>query len=175
MTSNRGLINHERRARGDAGASIVEFAIVLPILTLLVFGIIDFGSIFSDYHTLRSGTRDGARDAVVLNWGSTSACPGTTGTAPVSNVICRVKEKAGLGNGVRVGVWTPGGWQIGATLRVCAQYPMSSTSGVTAPFVNGKALTAKVEFRIEQELPAGATFAAAQEAPVTSWPSNCTG
>ena len=175
MTRRGDPISHARRVRDDAGASIVEFAIVLPILALLIFGIIDFGSIFSDYHALRSGTRDGARDAVVLNWGTTASCPGSTGTAPVSNLICRVKDKAGLGDGVRVGVWTPGGWQVGATLRVCAQYPMNSTSGVTSPFVNGKALTAKVEFRIEQELPAGATFAAAQEAPITSWPSNCTG
>jgi hypothetical protein len=157
------------------GASIVEFAIVLPMLALLVFGIIDFGSIFSDYHSLRSGVRDGARDAVVLNWGTSASCPTATGTAPTSNIICRVKEKTGLGNTVKVGVWTPGGWQIGATLRVCAQYPMKSTSGLISPFVNGKAVTAKVEFRIEQELPTGVTFAAAQEGAVTSWPSSCTG
>lgn len=163
-----------QRLTGDDGASIVEFAFVLPILALLLFGIIDFGSIFSDYHSLRSGVRDGTRDAVVLNWGTTASCPGQTGTSPASNIICRVKEKTGLGNGVKVGIWAPGGWQVGATLRVCGQYPMNSTSGLTSPFINGKAVTAKVEFRIEQPLPANTTFTAVQEGAVTSWPSSCT-
>ena len=63
---------------------------------------------------------------------------------------------------------------MGATLRVCGQYPMKSTSGIMSPFINGKAVTAKVEFRIEQPLPSGATFAAVQEGAVTSWPSSCT-
>jgi len=163
-----------QRARGDSGASIVEFAFVLPILALLVFGIIDFGTIFSDYHALRSGVRDGTRDAVVLNWGTTTSCAAQTGTSPASNIICRVKEKTGLGNTVKVGIWAPGGWQVGATLRICGQYPMKSTSGITSPFINGKAVTAKVEFRIEQPLPTGTTFTAAQEGAVTSWPSSCT-
>lgn len=168
-------MTNRHRLRGDDGASIVEFAFVLPILALLIFGIVDFGSIFSDYHAMRSGVRDGTRDAVVLNWGTTTSCPSQTGTSPASNMICRVKDKTGLGNTVKVGVWAPGGWQIGATLRVCAQYPMKSTSGVTSPFINGRAVTAKVEFRIEQELPSGVTFAPAQEGAVTSWPSSCTG
>ena len=165
----------QSRVRGERGASIVEFALVLPILALLVFAIIDFGTIYSDYNGLRSATRDATRNGAVTNWGSDTSClaAGATVTAPASKIICDVKAKAGLGNDVRVGVWTPGGWQVGATLRVCAQQRMSSTSGFTGPFVDNKAYTAKVEFRIEIPLPAGTTFTAGQEPPHTSWPSSC--
>jgi hypothetical protein len=168
--------SNSRRGRGDDGAALVEFALVMPLLALLLFGIIDFGTLYSDYQALRSGARDGTRNAAVTNWGSDSSCmvAGSTVTEPASNIICDVKSKAGLGNDVRVGVWTPGGWQVGATLRVCAQSRMSSTTGITSVFIDGKAMTSKVEFRIELALPANTTFTAGQEPAITSWPSACT-
>jgi Flp pilus assembly protein TadG len=162
-----------RRARGDRGASLVEFALVLPILALLMFGIIDFGTLYSDYQGLRNGTRDGTRNGAVANWGSTTNCVVGSIASPASKIMCDVKTKAGLGNNVRVAIWTPGGWTVGATLRVCAQYAMTSTTGFTSAFLNGKAMTAKVEFRIEYAMPAGNTWTAQQEAPITSWPSGC--
>jgi Flp pilus assembly protein TadG len=44
---------------------MVEFAIVLPILLLLVFGIIQFGILFNNYLTLTDAVRAGARQAAV--------------------------------------------------------------------------------------------------------------
>lgn len=49
------------RHRGDAGASAVEFALVLPLLLLVVFGIIDFGRAYNAQQALNAGTREGAR------------------------------------------------------------------------------------------------------------------
>ena len=170
-----GPTSNSRRYQGDRGASIVEFALVLPLLALLIFAIIDFGTIYSDYNGMRSAARDGTRNAAVTNWGSDASClaPGSSVSTPASWIICDVKQKAGLGTNVRVGVWTPGGWQVGATLRVCAQHQLSSTTGFTSLFVDGKAMTAKVEFRIEIALPPSTTFTAGQEPAVTSWPNNC--
>jgi Flp pilus assembly pilin Flp len=164
-----------RRARGEEGAAVIEFALVTPLLALLIFGIIDFGTIYNDLHGLRSATRDAARNAAVTNWGTDSSClvAGSAVAAPASRIICDVKQKAGLGNNLRVGVWAPGGWQVGATLRVCAQSRMSSTTGITGVFIEGRAMTVKVEFRIELPLPAGTTFSAGQEQPITSWPNSC--
>ena len=172
------------RARGDRGASLVEFALVLPILALLIFAIIDFGSAYNDFQSLRNGVRNGARDAVVTNFGSTTSClsspTGGTVTNPTTNpaqkIICHVKDATGLGNNVRVGVWAPGGWTPGASLRICAQWQLSSTSGFTSAFLNGKVITSKVEMRIEQDLSATdkPNFAQGQENAWSSWPSNCT-
>ena len=44
---------------------MVEFAIVLPILLVLVFGIIQFGIVFNHYLTLTDAVRAGARQAAV--------------------------------------------------------------------------------------------------------------
>jgi Flp pilus assembly protein TadG len=174
-----------RRLRDDRGAAIVEFAFVLPILMVLICGIIDFGTTYNDYQSLRSGVRDGTRDSVVTNYGVTSSCnsgtasPSPAATNVVSKIICHVKDRAGLGYGVRVGVWAPGGWTIGASLRVCAQAFASSTTGITGPFLDGKVMTAKVEMRIEQALSTtgspAPTFAAAQETALSGgvWPSTC--
>ena len=49
--------------RGEHGAVAVEFAIILPILLLLVFGIIDFGHAYYMKHVLQNSCREGARYA----------------------------------------------------------------------------------------------------------------
>jgi Flp pilus assembly protein TadG len=49
------------RSARDRGAAAVEFALVLPLLLLLVFGIIDFGRALSAQITLTQAAREGAR------------------------------------------------------------------------------------------------------------------
>jgi hypothetical protein len=45
----------------DRGAVVVEFALLLPILLLLVFGMIDFGRALNAQITLTQAAREGAR------------------------------------------------------------------------------------------------------------------
>ena len=59
-----------RRAAGfsglradECGAAAVEFALVLPVLLLLVFGMIDFGRLLFTRNNLQSAVREGARIA----------------------------------------------------------------------------------------------------------------
>lgn len=54
-----------RRRGGDSGASAVEFALVVPVLILLVIGIISFGVLFAQQLALNNGVRQGARTIVV--------------------------------------------------------------------------------------------------------------
>lgn len=49
--------------RRRKGQSLAEFAITLPILLILVFGIIEFGRIFQAWVTLQNSARDAARYA----------------------------------------------------------------------------------------------------------------
>ena len=59
-----------RRARrggrsGDGGAALVEFALVLPIFALMLFGMIELGLAFAGWSSLRNAVQTGARLASV--------------------------------------------------------------------------------------------------------------
>jgi Flp pilus assembly protein TadG len=82
------------RARSEDGGALVEFALVVPMLLLLVFGIVDFGRAFQSSITLTNATREGAR------LGATGAdywtiCNRVSATAGVSPVTCTVSNAEG--------------------------------------------------------------------------------
>jgi hypothetical protein len=51
--------------RFQKGQTLVEFALVISILFLVIFGIIEFSRLFFAYGTMSYGVRDGARYAIV--------------------------------------------------------------------------------------------------------------
>ena len=51
------------KLRGEEGAAAVEFALVVSLLFVLLFGIMEFGLAFFELQNLRSATREGARAA----------------------------------------------------------------------------------------------------------------
>jgi Flp pilus assembly protein TadG len=55
-----------RRWSGRRGAVIVEFALVVPFLFLIVFGIIDFSRAYAQLNAINSALREGARYASTL-------------------------------------------------------------------------------------------------------------
>src|SRR5574342_974403 len=59
-------MNVSRARHADHGAAAVEFALVLPILVLLLFGIIDFGRMLAAKITLAEAAREGARATALL-------------------------------------------------------------------------------------------------------------
>jgi Flp pilus assembly protein TadG len=54
-----------RRFCDDQAAQLVEFALVLPMLLLLILGIAEFGFIFQQYEVVTNAAREGARMAVL--------------------------------------------------------------------------------------------------------------
>jgi Flp pilus assembly protein TadG len=54
-----------RLRRSERGAELVEFAIVVPVLLLLLGGIIDFALLFQSYEVSTNAAREGARLAVL--------------------------------------------------------------------------------------------------------------
>ncbi len=120
-------------------------------------------------------------------------------------MMCYTKSRIGLGMGnqVRISIaWSalaadspPNGtdWapstspSVTDSLIICAQYKVSSLSGVLSPILNGKVVTSKTEIRIEQPSVTAAGIAYGdlntvgagitspiQEPALTSWPSTCT-
>ena len=100
---------------------MVEFALVLPVLLLLVFGIIQFGILFNHYVTLTDAVRAGARQAAVSR----------TLPDPVGATEARVKQSAaGLDENDLAITVTPLGpadgtptWVQGGDVTVEATYP----------------------------------------------------
>lgn len=76
--------------RGERGAAVVEFAIVLPLVVLFVFGIVEFGRAYSARIQLDSAVREGAR-AAALGGDTTAVSTATknaaTGLNPVSITV----------------------------------------------------------------------------------------
>ncbi len=91
----------ECRTRGGRsrrrGAAIVEFAVVLPLLLLLLFGIIEFGWLFMVRQTLVNAAREGCRVAVLR----------TSTDADVATRIQEVMDPFGASGG--------GGWSYTAS------------------------------------------------------------
>jgi Flp pilus assembly protein TadG len=76
------------RLRAEGGASAVEFALLAPLLFMLVFAIIGFGVAFMQMQTIRGALREGGRaaatgssanevrDHVVSSSTGSVSCPG---------------------------------------------------------------------------------------------------
>ncbi|GAB3490949.1 TadE/TadG family type IV pilus assembly protein [Flexivirga lutea] len=80
MNRNRCSRNPER------GASIVEFAIVLPLLLLLIGGMVDFGRLFYTEVMLTNAAREGTRAAMYGNSPTTRATAALSGKVSSATV-----------------------------------------------------------------------------------------
>jgi hypothetical protein len=54
------------KSASQKGAALVEFAIVLPILLVLVFGIIEFGFLLYNKAVITNASREGAREGILF-------------------------------------------------------------------------------------------------------------
>lgn len=102
--------------RNERGQTLTEFALVLPILALLLFSIIQFGIVFNDYITLTDATRAGARKAVVSR---RDIAPNLAAEAALRNAA------TGLNPGALQVSITPPPWNPGTDVTVSASYPYS--------------------------------------------------
>lgn len=162
LSRREGLSRREQggsgRLFGDGGAALVEFALVLPVLSLLLFGIIEFGINLNDYQTMRQSVRDTARNAIVGDYGNSGACDqgGATAANNANAMICTTRATSGLGSSlaVRVVFTDNNGAADYSTdrVKVCAVAPAKSVTGIIAPFLKSRYLKASVETRAEKAL-----------------------
>lgn len=155
----RGIARRVRR-KGETGAALVEAAIVIPLLLLFVFGVVDFGAVYSNRTTLNQGVRDAARQGIVANFGTTTSCS-ITGSVPSGNslnLICLAKDRIALKTAkTRIKIVAPSTYTVGSQLLVCAEYPIEPVTPLTGKFLTSDALHAKVTMRIEQASSSGLT------------------
>ena len=157
MAARVGVADKRGRSRrrgkdGERGAVAIEFALIVPLVVVLLFGIIDFGFTFSNWLAVRDGSRDGARQAVVGEVSGDSSCP-TVGagmmTVTTKEAICLTKGSVGLDETeTRVKIVVDA-YVEGDILAVCVQYPADSFTGFFSPLLDDKTVNSKVQMRIE--------------------------
>jgi Flp pilus assembly protein TadG len=65
VRENAVVVRLPARVRSQAGAELVEFAMVLPIMLLVFGGIVDFGLLLQRQQVVTNAAREGARLAVL--------------------------------------------------------------------------------------------------------------
>lgn len=123
-----GMIRRHR-LQDRKGQSLVEFALVLPLLLLIVVGILEFGIAFRTFQVVTNAAREGARTAVLR-----------TDLETVEGVVTDYVRSGGLDDGRSDFVIlfecedrpgsapNPGGGppcSTGQTARVQVEYPIS--------------------------------------------------
>ena len=150
MTENKRQVSGTRpRKRREEGAALVEFAVLAPLLILLVLGIVEFGWLFGQFNDVRHGAREGGRFAAVAS--------APLDEQDIFDRVCSAMD--GLDAGMEsidivVGyIDTDGTAGIGpgdtGTVEVTATLGSLSGLGLIEAFMPDD-LTSSVEFRLEQ-------------------------
>jgi Flp pilus assembly protein TadG len=107
----------------DRGSVAVEFALLLPILLLLIFGIIDFGLAINDQITLTQAAREGARLA---------SLPGYTTAAVTARVQSAAYPLTLSPANITVSPCPPGAGQLSQDAVVTVRYTYSFITPIGA-------------------------------------------
>jgi Flp pilus assembly protein TadG len=102
-----------KNAEPERGQTVTEFALVLPILVMLLFAIVQLGIAFNHYVTITDAARAGARKAVVSRQASN----------PSSVTVAAVRASATNLTQSKLGVTVSSTWQQGQDVTVTATYP----------------------------------------------------
>ena len=106
--------------RDKRGAVVVEFALVLPVFLLLIFGMIEFGRAVMVQQILVNASREGARQAVLD--GSTVAEVDNRVDAYLSAAVINGATTEYAVNGISVADPSVAGFGEAVTVRVSVSY-----------------------------------------------------
>lgn len=145
------------------GQALVEFALVIPVFLLLIFGIIDAGRLIYTYNAVSNSARNAARVAIVNQAASgTDTCDTTAPTAYA--VGCAVASSGGitvapadvdvvytdyLGGG-ECGDGTPDGYVIGCVVSVTVSAPWTPLTPIIGQIVSPITLSSTTKMPIER-------------------------
>jgi Flp pilus assembly protein TadG len=132
----RRLLRKKRR-----GAAAVEFAIVLPVFVLLVFGMIEYGRMVMVQQVITNASREGARLAVL---------DGATASSVQSAVTTYLTNAQISGGTCTISPANPSSAASGDPVTVTVSIPFSSVSWLPSPmYLGGKTLSASTVMRRE--------------------------
>lgn len=126
----------------ERGAALIEFALIAPLLLLLLFGIIEFGWKFGQFNDVRHAAREAARYAAV----------DAGDNAAIRGVVCDSLDgmQAGITE-VRVALTDGSSGLRGESASIRVEVSVDSLSN--APLISDllpTQLASDIEFRLEQ-------------------------
>lgn len=139
------------RRGDDKGASLVEFALVMPFLLLLLMGIVEFSWLFSQNLDVRHGAREGARLAAV-NYpvGPVNPAPPRT-TSQTDQIVAEICNRMDVASNATVTLLSTSG-AVGEAATAEIEATTQSLTGFI-DWALPSSLSSTVEIRVEQ--PAG--------------------
>ena len=136
------IISRLARLRRERGAELIEFALVLPLILILLMGIFDFGLAFQRYEVITNAAREGAR------LGSLEANYTTTDIQNRVNDYVRMAGLPGTATTTVTDVSLSVGGVTQAAREVTVTYPHSfSFLGPVLRFVGGSMGTVNLRAR----------------------------
>lgn len=132
--------------RGSRGQGLVEFALVLPLILLLLFAILDFGRAVYAYSTIGDAARTGSRVAIVdqnLNLIRTKAADQAValGIAPTDvSVAYFASDLSGPCNPL----------ELGCVVEVTVPYDFTAITPVISNIVGSIPLSSTTRFPVER-------------------------
>jgi Flp pilus assembly protein TadG len=149
---------HDRR-----GQALVEFALIIPIFLVLVFGIVDAGRLVFTYNTIANAARAGARVAIVNQAASGSGACDTT--QPGANALGCAQSAAvgadvapsditvtygGYDDSGDCGTGAPASYQIGCVVTVSVTGHFTPLTPVIGQLIGPVDLTSITKMPIER-------------------------
>jgi Flp pilus assembly protein TadG len=135
-------MTHNKRKfsiRSERGQTMTEFAIVLPLLAVLLFGIIQLGIAFNNYMTVTDATRAGARKAAVSR----------DLDDPVGAAETAVRSSASNLSQDDLQVRVESNFEAGSDVTVTASYPYSISLPLIGFVLTDGQLTSSTTERVE--------------------------
>ena len=132
--------------RARRAQSLVEFALILPVLILLIFGLIDFARVFQAYVTLENAAREAGRYAVTGQRMTSLSLDREESIRKVGHdAIIGLPRRTGSGTPMRTNVSsdTSGFWQI----------DFSDKDGNDTPGQSGEMVHIRVSYTLEMMTP----------------------
>jgi Flp pilus assembly protein TadG len=158
---SRGLLKRCRRFKGEAGATLIEAALIIPLLMLFTFGTIDFASLFYAYLALENGISQATRFAVTGNQMNDPANPGNllSRTASIETAMRQATPTLTLADTAFTFTHMPsggGGWIAGVggpsdIEKVSVNYTWTILTPIIRPFFTGGQITLHAESAMKNE------------------------
>lgn len=109
--------------RSERGAVAVEFALLAPILVMMILGIMEFGRAYNAQVTLTNAAREGVRTMAINN----SQASAKTAAKAAATQLSPALSDANI-------AFSPANCTVGSQMTVIVSYSLSTVTGIAGPF-----------------------------------------